>query len=117
MNFIDNFEIEHKDVVMKMFIQSIINYARDWYRSMCDASISSWNEFKYMFKQQYGDHSDPKFALNEFKSIQKRSNESFENFNKRFLNIYNKIPNHLKPVDPMWLIFYINAYDPKQNMR
>lgn len=42
---LNDYEVEHEDVVMKLFVQSLTKDARDWYRGLPTASISSWEEF------------------------------------------------------------------------
>jgi len=60
-NVMDNFEVEHEDVFMKLFMQSLVDEAREW------------DDFKRIFKEQYGDKTDPSFFVNEFTSITKGS--------------------------------------------
>lgn len=48
---------------MNIFMQSLVDDARDFYRSFPNSSIDSWREFKQKFKEQYDDHSDPSFSL------------------------------------------------------
>ncbi|HEX4849980.1 MAG TPA: hypothetical protein VFV08_04190, partial [Puia sp.] len=112
-NVMDNFEVEHEDVFMKSFMQSLIDEAREWYKNLPDRSISSWDDFKRMFKEQYGDKTDPSFFVNEFTSITKGSNEQVADFNARFTKVLNKLPHHMRPNEPMCIILYINAFDAK----
>lgn len=58
-NFIEDCEIWDEDVAMKYFMQSLIEDARDWYRSLLDASIDSKDSFFRAFREQYGDQIDP----------------------------------------------------------
>lgn len=57
----DNFDIRNEDVYIKIFMKSLIEDARDWFKNLSDATISSWNEFRRIFKDRYGDHLDPNF--------------------------------------------------------
>lgn len=73
-NFIDmlnNYEVEHEDVVLKLFVHSLKEYARDWFRSFPDDSVSSWNELEKPFKEQYGENTNARFMSNDFNNIKK----------------------------------------------
>lgn len=80
----DDLEVEVEDVMMKLFMQSLTEDAREWYRSLPAKSIDSWEEFKRVFREQYGDKIDSRFLLNDFNNISKGSNEMVVDFNTRF---------------------------------
>lgn len=44
--------------MMNLFIQSFIEDVREWYRGLPTRSIRSWEEFKRLFREQYGDKAD-----------------------------------------------------------
>ncbi|XP_057845942.2 uncharacterized protein LOC131055476 [Cryptomeria japonica] len=74
-NTIEEFEIPHEDVFMKLFVQSLTQDVGEWYQSLPDRSISSWQEFVTLFLEEFGDHNDPSFASHELTSIKKNQNE------------------------------------------
>jgi len=88
---IDDFEVEDEDVVMKLFMQSLIDDARDWYRSLPQAIIGSWEEFKRVFREKYGEKTNPRFIINEFTNITKGHNELVSHFHTNFMKVMNKI--------------------------
>lgn len=73
---INDCEIENEDVFMKLFVQSMVEDARDWYRGLPENSITSWDEFIRNFKEQYVEHVNSSYMLNEFNNIKKHANES-----------------------------------------
>lgn len=79
-----DFKVEGKDVMMKFFIQSLTEDAQEWYISFPTERIGSWEEFKRIFKEQYGDKTNSSFLLNQFNNIAKGFNESIVEFNTRF---------------------------------
>ncbi|XP_059076677.1 uncharacterized protein LOC131875953 [Cryptomeria japonica] len=81
-NTIEEFKIPHEDVFMKFFVQSLTQDAGEWYQSLPDRSISSWQEFVTLFLEEFGDHNDPSFYFHELTSIKKNQNESVFEFNK-----------------------------------
>jgi hypothetical protein len=50
LKFIDDLEVEHEDVVMKMFVQTIEGDAREWYKPLPTNSTDEWDSFKRQFK-------------------------------------------------------------------
>ena len=83
-DLLNDYEVEHEDVVMKLFVHSLTKDARDQFRRMPDDSITSWGDLEKFFKEQYGDHTNIGFILNEFNNIKKGQNESTFEFNVRF---------------------------------
>lgn len=91
MDMLNDYDVEHEYVVMKLFIQSLVEYARDWYRGLPNASISSWDEFEMCLEEQYGDTTNTSFMLNEFNNIKKSLNEPVTEFNLRFQKAMYKL--------------------------
>jgi hypothetical protein len=48
-HFIDLFEIDHDDVCMRVFSQSLKGDTKDWFRHLQPETISSWEELKNVF--------------------------------------------------------------------
>lgn len=53
----EDFFLPYEDVKMKLFMYSLIEDARDWFRTFPNASIRNLTEFKRLFLEQYGDHN------------------------------------------------------------
>lgn len=84
IDMLNEFEVEHEDVVMNSFIHSLTEDARDWFRRLLDDIISSWSDLEKKFKEQYGDNTNASFMLNNFNNIKKNLNEFTFDFNVRF---------------------------------
>ena len=91
IDMLNDYEIEHEDVVMKLFIHSLIEDARDWFRRLPDDNIFSWSDLESLFKEQYGDDTSVGFMLNYFNNIKKNPNESTFDFNVRFQKGMHKL--------------------------
>ncbi|XP_059066166.1 uncharacterized protein LOC131857519 [Cryptomeria japonica] len=61
-NIIEEFEVPHEDIFMKLFVQSLIEDVGEWYRILPDGCINSWEEFVTLFLEEFGDHNDHSFA-------------------------------------------------------
>ena len=81
---LNDYELEHEDVVMKLFVHLLTEDSRDLFRRLLDDSINSWEDLEKCFKEHYGDHTNAGFILNEFNNIKKSQNESTFDFNVRF---------------------------------
>jgi len=46
---VDDLEIEHEDVVMKLFVQTLEGDAHAWYKSLQAGSIDGWDLFQKKF--------------------------------------------------------------------
>lgn len=102
---------------MNLFVQSLIDDAREWYKILPNTSISKWMDFKKASLEEYGDHNDLSFSIHELASIKKGYNESMVEFNKIFHKIFNNFPPQMKPNDEICQVFYMDAYDRKKTMR
>ena len=80
---LNEFEVEHEYVVMKLFVHSFIEDAKDWLKRFPDDCINSWNDMEKFFKEQYGDNTNVGLMLNDFNNIKKNPNESTFDFNMR----------------------------------
>lgn len=107
------FEIEFKEVYVKLFIHTLEEDAHDWYKDFPDNSIDSWTKMKNAFILQYGDKTDPKFLLFESENIKKNPNESVHDFNTQFNNTLYRLPRILRPSDESCLIKCYDAFDKK----
>lgn len=112
-DIINDYEIAHEDVIMKLFVQSLIEDARDWYRGLPVDSVGLWEEFKIIFQEQYGDKTNVSFMLNEFNNIRKSDNEAVTDFNARFQKAMHRIFQVMRLDENVCLTTYYNAFDPK----
>lgn len=69
LKYVDDLEVEHEDVTMKMFLQTLEGNARIWYMALLARSIDSWESFKRRFSEKWSYKQDNAFMLSEFTSI------------------------------------------------
>ena len=113
IDILNDFEVEHEDVVIKLFVHSLIEDARDWFRRFPDDSINSWNDLEKFFKEQYGDKTNASFMLNYFSNIKKNPNESTFDFNVRYQKGMYKLFQVMRLNEDVFLTTYFNAFDSK----
>jgi hypothetical protein len=68
-NFIDLFEINHDDVCMRDFSQSLKGDTKDWFRHLQPDTISSWEELKNVFLKFWGKKKYLDLQLVEFYAL------------------------------------------------
>jgi hypothetical protein len=88
-DFIDHFQIDHEDVIMRFFSKSLIRDVVVWFKSLRDDSIDSWIEFSNVFMKHWGEHKSPDSYLVDFYALKREQNETLPAFNRRFCSIYH----------------------------
>lgn len=76
--------------MMKLFMKSLEESAKQWYRSLPNNSINSWDEFMSVILLQYEERVDPKFTIHELATIKKWVNELISDFNDKFIMTMRK---------------------------
>lgn len=56
--FAENLNIEHLDVVLRLFVQSLDGKTEKWFKSLPDASNATWEELENSFTQIWGEKKD-----------------------------------------------------------
>jgi hypothetical protein len=54
--FVDQFEIVHDDISMRLFSQSLFGDVDVWFRCLEAGSIGSWNELCHTFLKCWGEN-------------------------------------------------------------
>jgi hypothetical protein len=106
-----DFNVEHEDVVMRMFVSTLEWEARAWYKYLTDASIDGWDSFQDKFTKKWENTQDIFVLCTIFSIIKKHESETICQFNARFFKFYNKIPYRVRPNEIVSLIYYIEAFD------
>ena len=79
-HFIENFEIEHDDVSMRAFSQSLQGDAKSWFKHLQPHSISSWDELREAFHRFWGERKSWDLLLSEFYAMRRMKDETISNF-------------------------------------
>lgn len=98
MDFADNMNIEHENVYMRLFVQSLEGNVRIWFRKLRPNSIRSWNELTTIFKNQWGVKKDPMYFITKNEELKRSPSEPVVDFIKIFNKIYHKMPPDFKPL-------------------
>ena len=108
-----DYEVEAKDVIMNLFVQSLTKDAREWFKRLPKLSIADWKDMESWLKEQYGDKQILSYILSEFNNIKKLPNEAMNEFNTEFQKRMYKLMQATRVEDKVCLITYLNAFDGK----
>ena len=82
-----------EDVVMKLFSNTLHGNAKKWYDNLPNASITSMNQLKEIFLEEWGFQlEDISVLLKFFEHIRQTENETLWNFQSRFERTLYQIP-------------------------
>jgi hypothetical protein len=110
-SFADNFNIEHADVWMRLFVQSLDGEVRKWFISLPPNSIVDIEALDDTFIRHWGDKKDNLYYITKFGALKRKQGESISDFTKRFNKMYSKIPDEIKPSETSTKITFANAFD------
>jgi hypothetical protein len=105
-HFIDLFKIDHDDVCMKAFSQSLKGDTKKWFKHLQPETISSWEEPSSVFFKFWGKKKSLDLQLIEFYVLKGKSNETISTFSIRFSNIYYDLPKEIQPIEAAAMLQY-----------
>jgi hypothetical protein len=97
-NFAYNFNIEHADVWMRLFVQSIDGKVRKWFHCLNPVSIISIEALDKDFLKECGDRKNYMYYIIEFGALRRKNDESILGFTKMFNKMYNNEMMRLIPL-------------------
>ena len=89
---------DDEDVVMKLFVASLVEDARKWYNNLLDKSIKTWEAFHDTFMKRWDTKRDYRLLLVQFNEMNKE-NESIKKFDTRFEKLLNQILEEISLTD------------------
>jgi hypothetical protein len=101
--------IEHDDVMVRMFLKTLIGTAYEWYLSLPTHSIASFDDVESMFMTMYVPPVMYHTLLTQFTQIHLKKGEKIRDFNLRFYKVLNQIPQDQRPNHPFILGCYKNS--------
>jgi hypothetical protein len=104
--------VEHDDVMVRLFLQTLSGQAYEWYTTLPTRSIGSFDDLESMFLTMFSPPVAYHTLLTNFTQIWLKKNERIRDFNLRFNKTLNKIPEDKRPNDPVILGCYKNAMPP-----
>jgi hypothetical protein len=103
-------DVQHEYVVCRLFPYTFVGKASTWFFSLTTGSIASSQQFENDFLSQFRDVKTSRVLFLEISRIKINKKENLKEFNQRFINICNKIPDN--PTESIQVEFYIVALPP-----
>ena len=84
---IQTLNVQHEDVVCRLFPLTFEGRASTWYFSLVQGSITNWEEFNKAFLDKFGEDKTPALLALELSRIKMEPKERIKDFNQRFLTL------------------------------
>jgi len=85
--------VQHEDVVCRLFPYTFSTKASTWYFSLPPESITEWDDFERLFIRKFGERKMNAYLHKELGAIKMDKKEKVKDFNQRFLNVLIKFPH------------------------
>lgn len=95
-----------------MYFKDKVEY---WYRSLPNASITSWDDLVEVFINEFDEVYDPISFLMQFTSIKKNNQEYITKFNNHSNKSWARVSFYLRPKDSKAYMYYLKVFSPKLN--
>jgi hypothetical protein len=105
-HFIDLFEINHDDVCMRAFSESLKGDTKYWFKRFHLETISSWEELKDIFLKFWGRKKSLDLQLIELYALKKQSNETISIFSRIFSIVYYNFSKGIQPTKAPAMLHY-----------
>jgi hypothetical protein len=101
--------VEHEDVVYRLFPYTFEGNASTWYFSQQPRTIASWEKFESIFLEKFGDGKPPEVLVMDLSNLKMNAKEKVKDFNQRFLTLKNRIPTDSMPAESLVIAYYTKA--------
>jgi hypothetical protein len=101
--------VEHEDVICRLFPYTFEGNASTWYFAQQPHTIMSWEKFESCFLEKFGDSKPPKFLVMDLSSLRMNPKEKVKDFNQIFLTLKNRIPTDSMPTENLIIAYYTKA--------
>jgi hypothetical protein len=101
--------VEHEDVVCRLFPYTFEGNASTWYFAQQPRTITSWEKFESIFLEKFGDGKPPEVLVMDLSNLKMNAKEKVKDFNQRFLTLKNRIPTDSMPAESLVIAYYTKA--------
>jgi hypothetical protein len=101
--------VQHEDVVCRLFPYMFENSASTWYFNLPVGSITSWTKFQKDFLDKFAEETTTGALMAELFAATMTPKERVKDFNQRFMTILNKFQPVVKPAQELQIEVYANA--------
>jgi hypothetical protein len=98
--------VEHEDVVCRLFPYTFEGNASTWYFAQQPHTIVSWEKFESCFLEKFGHGKPPEVLVMDLSNLKMNAKEKVKDFNQRFLTLKNRIPADSMPAESLIIAYY-----------
>ena len=106
----DDLNVQHENVYMRLFVQSLEGEPSKSFRSLAVGSINTWQALESWFHIAWGEKKYYQYFLSKFSALKKTETENIESFSRKFNKAYNKLPVNIKPLEAAAMVYYSGAF-------
>ena len=110
-DYFENYEIDDDGVRMDIFVQSLTGDVRPWFRALPANYIADPEALYQTFLNRCEKKKDPLHIISEYDTIKRGPQEAVLDYCARFNNVYNSIPQNLRPPPDLALYKFPNGFD------
>lgn len=96
-DYFESYEIDDDSVRMNIFVQTLTGDVRPWFRALPANSVADPEALYKTFLNRWEKKKDPLHILSEYDTIKRGPQEVVLDYCARFNNVYNAIPQNLRP--------------------
>ena len=104
--------IATKNVALRLFVQTLIDDATDWFHHLPQGSITNWATMRNAFEARFKSADDEHTLLLQLTQLKKEIHEPMRDFVAKFNKLIHKIPVAKRPNDENRKGFFVNAMPP-----
>ena len=104
--------VEHEDVVCRIFPHTFEAKASAWYFGLQANSITYWNTFERVFKNNFGSQQTTTTLMKELLALRMDKKEKVQDFNQRFVAHLNNFSATIKPAEETLIEYYTSTLCP-----
>jgi hypothetical protein len=112
-DFLDLFEVEDDDVCIRMFVLSLQDKVKNWFKDLPATSISNFHQFVKMFLDRWVIMRNVFLILEEYDHLKRHPGEIVQWLSTRFNKVYHAIPVYIRPPPGSTHLHFLDAFNPK----
>jgi hypothetical protein len=101
--------VEHEDVVCRLFPYTFEGNASTWYFAQQPRTIASWEKFESIFLENFRDGKPPEVLVMDLSNLKMNAKEKVKDFNQRFLTLKNRIHTDSMPAESLVIAYYTKS--------
>jgi hypothetical protein len=101
--------VQHEDVVCRLFPYTFENSTSTWYFNLPVGSITSWTKFQKYFLDKFAEETTMRALMAEFLLATMIPKDRVKYFNQIFMTILKKFHPSKKPTQELQIEVYANA--------